>query len=456
MPFDISQLAILAGCKPPLLYRISDDIKESTIDIAMTLFRARRAVDYESLGVIFECSTSSAYRKSEGVAQKISERRELPPQYRFNFCLKEMPRVTCLLDGMPTYIRGDASDYDAKHGAKTRNYQVLTSLDGAPIAWKPNKGPMHDSVAVDSWVPFPHRRAELWLADTAYESNCHCMTSYVGSLDDEQNLLDQTIRKYRARVEHTFAHLKNMYRIAECSDDVSDEVRDRWFSLACVMMQYKIRYGEMKGERVTPDRDAKRVWETLEECDCTCTKNVRPDIDAMGKTYREELKAIYIEDPSMVPTSVLRSAKASKAAKALGDKPIRTKKELRESRKASGKERAAAAAQAKTDRAVEAERLREQAGTQDEWKMPPCHTSHIGMECPLKVPRSTWKHGLLHRGACKNFRHVGIEPTTNTTIASKNSRLASDSHPATSVRIRRRPLFPKKRRRHRFVTLLIR
>jgi hypothetical protein len=91
---------------------------------------------------------------------------------------------------------------------------MLASSDrvSTPDEVEPREGPMHGSVAVDSWVPFPHRRAELWRADTADESNCHCMTAYVGSLDDDENLRDQTIRKCRARVERSFAHRNNMYR----------------------------------------------------------------------------------------------------------------------------------------------------------------------------------------------------------------------------------------------------
>ena len=155
------------------------------------------------------------------------------PFSRFDRIDENFPNTTCLVDGVPCFMRGSRDYYNGKHHDIMMSWQVFVGVRRQPLWYMgPFVGSMHDSKAFGGGeeegdarpfedlvqnLAFPHTKEELFNADKAYIANCHCLTEYkkicdtlkdgLRDLTPDEELYNEHFKVLRARVESFFAYL---------------------------------------------------------------------------------------------------------------------------------------------------------------------------------------------------------------------------------------------------------
>ena len=146
------------------------------------------------------------------------------PFSRFDRRDMNWPDTTCLVDGVPCFMRGNKLYYNGKHHDKMMSWQVFVGLRRQPLWFMgPYVGSMHDSKAFGGGLdeddardskacfgdlvqtqPFPHTKQELFNSDKAYIANSHCLCEFKKKADT----VKEGIRDLSANEELFNEHFK--------------------------------------------------------------------------------------------------------------------------------------------------------------------------------------------------------------------------------------------------------
>lgn len=289
--------------------------KESDIFAASAL--AHLNISYEALAFLLPPFLPSA-RLRDGRSRQSMERMVLRsyrscPQTRCyapeeRFCYEEplFPYATCIIDGVCVPCRGGMELYNDKNKQKSILFQVMTLLNGRPLAWSlGEEGARTDAFASNGWEPFPHRTTEVILADTMYQANAHCVTPArrTGKKCDEsdeqygervrkEELYEAWHRKVRSRVELLFGNLDRhrMFHYNIHGRAFIDQQVNFIMHMECIRWEV-----EQKEGYAAPSTDPELCLKWLDEprCDCCMAKSTVKHEERDTVQYRNNLQDAF-------------------------------------------------------------------------------------------------------------------------------------------------------------------
>jgi len=285
---------------------------------------------------------------------------------RFQVHEPNFPNVTWITDGVPVYVRGNATLFNGKHHDKYFLFEVAIMMDGTPLAWQgPFEGREHDSTCTADRPWFRHKKTELGMGDMAFGGIQHYLTQVKLSkakreLTEDENTFDRDFRRVRNRIEHFFASIDH-HRFLwynEHGMEWNQQAFGLMFNAECIKcegirvkvnndhtpMYPTVKFEDVESEHVD-------TWEAAEDCTCTFPKLANKSEGANTiRDYRDELtrwiacnvKSILSKPPKRAnPNHVPKESLTRKQRREKwGDARDKRKEELKKrKRKGKGKKK---------------------------------------------------------------------------------------------------------------------
>lgn len=294
----VDAVKVLSGFDKETLSELATMSQLPYNDVVLAACYCHLNISYEQLGVT-AALVQQALSKTTVATKVINVLRKMrsvvccDPNERFVWSIDKFPSVTCVVDVVNLPIRGGEEMYESKHHAKTLSFCVFTQLNGKPFWWSPAfPGPTHDSEVLSNMIPFPHYQEELFLADTAFLANAHCLTTYKGRMDERQQNYDIEVRKVRTGIERFFAVLDRHRLMHYCA--LSHEMAEGAISL--LLNLESLSWGSQKSMMSEAHLNLTRT--NLSEfhlCTCKWSKEDALLYSDAIKQYREQLCAALFE-----------------------------------------------------------------------------------------------------------------------------------------------------------------